>query len=92
MQQYQPRITVRRVKGGFRQLVTTELGDEQLCRTCGEAWPTDAEFFVVTATSLSYECKACTAERRTCGRVNPPSAYYRAMSEQLSALCFVFFW
>lgn len=54
----------RRVKGGFRRLVETELGEEQVCASCGESWPTDKEFYVVTATSMAYECKACALERK----------------------------
>lgn len=57
-------LPLRRVKGGFRQIIDTELGEEQLCRSCGEPWPTDQEFYVVTATSMTYECKACTADGR----------------------------
>jgi hypothetical protein len=53
-----------RSRGGFRRLIETELGEEQVCMSCGESWPTDKEFYVVTATSMGYECKACTSERR----------------------------
>jgi hypothetical protein len=57
-------FALRRFKGGFRRIVDTELGVEQWCAGCGESWPADHEFYAVTATSLGYECKACTAERR----------------------------
>ncbi len=57
-------VSLKRVKGGFRRLVVTELGEEQLCSTCGECWPTDSEFYPVTETSMSYECRACISERR----------------------------
>jgi hypothetical protein len=57
-------VAPRRVKGGFRRLVVTELGEEQLCGRCGELWPTDPEFYPVTLTSMGYECRACTSERR----------------------------
>ncbi len=64
MEQQRDTLVRKRVKGGFRRLVETELGEEQVCNNCGESWPADAEFYVVTATSMGYECKACTAERR----------------------------
>ena len=57
-------IPFRRIKGGFRRMLDTELGTEQLCCSCGELWPVDPEFYVVTATRLSYECRACTSERQ----------------------------
>jgi hypothetical protein len=60
-------VVYKRIKGGFRRLIETELGEEQVCMSCGEAWPTDKEFYVVTATSMGYECKACTSERRPRG-------------------------
>lgn len=56
--------TWRRVMGGFRRMALTELGDEQLCPSCGQLWPMDREFFVVTRAGVSYECKACIQERR----------------------------
>lgn len=55
---------LKRFKGGFRRIAETELGEEQRCRSCGEWWPADQEFFLVTATSLGYDCKACLRERR----------------------------
>jgi hypothetical protein len=61
----------KRIKGGFRRLIETELGEEQVCVSCGESWPTDKEFYVVTATSMGYECKACTSERRPRGGPGP---------------------
>ena len=57
-------VFTKRIKGGFRRMAETELGEEQWCGSCGEFWPTDDEFFVVTATSLGYVCKACISERR----------------------------
>jgi hypothetical protein len=60
-------LEVRRFRGGFRRLAITELGDEQLCRCCGELWPADGEFFVVRERSLGYECRACIHERRSHG-------------------------
>jgi translation initiation factor 2 beta subunit (eIF-2beta)/eIF-5 len=42
-------LEVRRYRGGFRRLATTELGDD---------------FYVVRGRSLGYECKACISERR----------------------------
>lgn len=55
----------KRVRGGFRRFVETELGEEQFCGSCQESWPFDAEFFLVKASRISYECKACIKERRT---------------------------
>jgi len=55
----------KRVLGGFRRMVETELGDEQLCAGCGESWPLDREFFVFSRSSVSYECKACIEERKS---------------------------
>ncbi len=91
MTQSSPAPVQRRVKGGFRQLVDTELGAEQLCRSCGESWPTDAEFFTVTATSMGYECKACTADRRGPRRAVVPDHDLTRVSEQLTRICFAFF-
>lgn len=54
----------KRMKGGFRRIAETELGDEQLCIACGQLWPLDKEFFVVSGRGISYECKACINERR----------------------------
>jgi hypothetical protein len=82
---------LRRIKGGFRQLIETELGAEQLCRSCGDSWPTDSEFFTVTANSMGYECKACTAERRGPRRAILPDHDLTRVSEQLTIICFVFF-
>jgi hypothetical protein len=56
--------TLRRVKGGFRRMLETELGEEQWCGSCREFWPLDAEFFNASKHSLAYECKACLTERR----------------------------
>lgn len=53
----------KRINGGFRRMAVTELGDEQLCMSCQELWPLDQEFFLVTGKGVSYECKACIAER-----------------------------
>ncbi len=60
----QHRTAWKRVKGGFRRMAQTELGEEQLCNSCDEFWPLDKEFFQVSGTGISYECKACTTERR----------------------------
>ncbi len=54
----------KRVRGGFRRMAETELGDEQLCTACGELWPLDNEFFAVSGRGISYACKACIKERR----------------------------
>jgi hypothetical protein len=54
----------KRVRGGFRRMADTELGEEQLCLSCGELWPLDKEFFNVSRGGISYECKACVKERR----------------------------
>jgi hypothetical protein len=54
----------KRIKGGFRRMAETELGEEQLCMSCGELWPLDKEFFVVSGSGISYACKACIKERR----------------------------
>lgn len=53
-----------RIAGGFRRILKTELGQEQLCARCNEAWPMDPEFFKISGHSVSYECKACIQERR----------------------------
>lgn len=53
-----------RIGGGFRRILKTELGQEQLCARCHEPWPMDAEFFIVSGCGVSYECKACIQERR----------------------------
>lgn len=55
---------VVRVGKGFRRICQTELGQEQLCARCDEPWPMDPEFFAISGSSVSYECKACTNERR----------------------------
>ena len=57
-------IPFKRVRGGFRRMLETELGTEQLCCSCRQLWPVDPEFYVVTATRLSYECRACISERK----------------------------
>lgn len=54
----------KRISGGFRRVAETELGEEQLCPSCGELWPLDKEFFSVTRSGISYACKACIKERR----------------------------
>jgi len=64
MNQTSPAATWQRIQGGFRRMLETELGHEQLCPSCGEFWPLDREFFVVTRRGVSYECRACIAERR----------------------------
>ena len=46
-------------------MAETELGEEQLCMACGELWPLDKEFFVVSGRGISYACKACIKECRT---------------------------
>ena len=53
-----------RIGKGFRRILKTELGQEQLCARCNEAWPMDPEFFNVSGHSVSYECKACVQERK----------------------------
>lgn len=45
----------------------TELGDERRCRTCGELWPADGEFYARSGSGdgyLSNDCKACKAQAR----------------------------
>lgn len=59
----------QRIKGGFRSILITELGQEQICGACQQAWPLDGEFFIVTRNSISYQCKACISER---ARPAPP--------------------
>lgn len=54
----------KRVRGSFRRMAETELGEEQLCMSCGQLWPLDQEFFVVSHGGIGYECRACLAERR----------------------------
>lgn len=55
----------KRVLGGFRRMLETELGEEQFCAGCEEFWPLDQEFFVFSRSSVSYECRACTEERKS---------------------------
>lgn len=55
---------VVRVGKGFRRICQTELGQEQLCARCDEPWPMDPEFFSISGSSVSYECKACVNERK----------------------------
>lgn len=46
--------------------VVTELGDEKWCRSCGEYWPADAEFFQPQMSSRdgwSQRCIACIRDR-----------------------------
>jgi hypothetical protein len=57
------KLAVQRTRGGFRSILVTELGEEQICGACQEAWPLDGEFFLVTGNSISYQCKACIGER-----------------------------
>ena len=54
----------KRVRGGFRRMAETELGEEQLCMSCDQLWPLDKEFFAVTGRGISYACKACIKEGR----------------------------
>lgn len=52
----------------YPQTVVTgeeELGPQQLCRTCGEWWPADREFFYLDrgrASGMETMCRACWAE------------------------------
>lgn len=64
----------KRVLGGFRRMVETELGDEQFCAGCQEFWPLDREFFVFSHSSASYECKACIGERKAERKRRQPGA------------------
>lgn len=64
----------KRVLGGFRRMLETELGDEQFCATCQEFWPLDREFFVFSHSSASYECKACIGERKAARKRRQPGA------------------
>jgi hypothetical protein len=57
-------VALKRIKGGFRRIIETELGEEQFCGSCREFWPTDGEFFTVSKQCLAYECKACVMERK----------------------------
>ena len=57
-------FTLMRIGQGFRRIRETELGQEQLCARCNEAWPMDPEFFAISGTGVSYECKACVNERK----------------------------
>lgn len=63
----------KRVLGGFRRMMETELGDEQYCASCHEFWPLDREFFLFSRTSVSYECKACIEERKASRKRRPAS-------------------
>jgi hypothetical protein len=58
----------KRVLGGFRRMLETELGEEQFCAGCQEFWPLDREFFVFSRSSVSYECKACIEERKSAAK------------------------
>jgi hypothetical protein len=58
----------KRIKGRFRRIAVTELGDEQLCSSCGQLWPLDKEFFAAARSGIGYECKACVRERQCTGR------------------------
>ncbi len=53
-----------RIGNGFRRILKTELGQEQLCASCNEPWPMDKEFFNISGCSVGYECKACIKERK----------------------------
>jgi hypothetical protein len=57
--------SLKRIRGGFRRMMQTELGEEQLCGSCGEFWPSDAEFFKMSNRSMVYECKACSIDRKS---------------------------
>ncbi|SFV09311.1 hypothetical protein [Pseudoduganella namucuonensis] len=59
-----PGFEFLRIAGGFRRIMKTELGQEQLCARCNEPWPMDPEFFKITGRSVGYECKACIQERK----------------------------
>jgi hypothetical protein len=59
-----PAFEFLRVAGGFRRILKTELGQEQLCVRCNEPWPMDPEFYNVSGSGVSYECKACIQERK----------------------------
>lgn len=59
-----PKFEFLRVAGGFRRILKTELGQEQLCARCNESWPMDREFYNVSGLAVSYECKACIQERK----------------------------
>lgn len=75
----------QRIKGGFRRMLVTELGDEQICGACQEPWPIDGEFFVVTGNSISYQCKACISERgRQKRRTAKTSAFGQPQFQQKS--------
>lgn len=54
----------KRVRGRFRRVAQTELGEEQLCPSCLELWPLDPEFFAVSRGGIGYECRACVRERK----------------------------
>lgn len=54
----------KRIAGGMRRMAETELGAEQLCLSCHQLWPLDKDFFLVTRSGISYECKACIQERK----------------------------
>ena len=46
-----------------------ELGRVRLCRTCGEEWPLDKEFFYLDRRGKALPpCRACWAERRRAKR------------------------
>jgi hypothetical protein len=81
----------KRFKGGFRQLVDTDLGPEQLCGSCGETWPIDSEFYVVSPTSMAYECKACQLERRPPRRKAMTGGNNSVISEHLNKICAALF-
>jgi hypothetical protein len=91
IQHMQHRPAPQRFKGGFRQLVETDLGQEQLCASCGETWPTDNEFYVVGPTSMTYECKACALERRAKRRKTVPRRNISAVNEHLNKICAALF-
>ncbi len=57
-------VQMVRIGKGFRRICQTELGQEQVCASCDEPWPMDPEFFNISGSSVSYECKACANERK----------------------------
>lgn len=54
----------KRVRGRFRLIAQTELGEEQLCPSCQELWPLDPEFYAEARGGIGYECRACIRERQ----------------------------
>lgn len=58
----------KRLAGRFRRMAVTELGEEQQCASCGELWPFDREFFMVSHGRVGCECRACAQERKAAGK------------------------